>query len=104
VRFGKKRKRTGIRTTKGLDIYRLPHGTTVQNALDGTNGAEHWYYEPGSGPNSREVPITIRPQDLGMLPSLGSRLMCAIGDLVGMDFSEAYEIKASKIYALIEVV
>ena len=48
---------------EGLDIYRLPHGTTVSDARDPNNSdAQHWRYIPG-GP---EVYITITPQDLGI--------------------------------------
>ena len=48
---------------KGLDIYRLPHGTKISDARDANNpDAQHWRYVPG-GP---EVHITIAPQDLGI--------------------------------------
>ena len=47
----------------GLDIYRLPHGTTIADARDpNKSNAQHWYYKP-DGP---EIYITITPQDLGI--------------------------------------
>ena len=66
VQFSKKRKLPGgdkIQDMAGLDIYRLPHGTTIANACDPNNlNAQHWYYKP-DGP---EIYITITPQDLGI--------------------------------------
>jgi hypothetical protein len=47
----------------GLNIYRLPHGTTVLNAINGNNGASKWSYSPTEGQDSE---IHIRPQDLGI--------------------------------------
>ena len=48
---------------EGLDIYRLPHGTTIADAHDVNNpDAEVWQYVPG-GP---ERTIVITPQDLGI--------------------------------------
>lgn len=47
----------------GLDIYRLPHGTTIADAHNVKNpNAEMWHYTPG-GP---EIFILIAPQDLGI--------------------------------------
>jgi hypothetical protein len=46
----------------GLDIYRLPHGTTIEDARNGTKNASHHSYVPG-GP---EYLITITPGDLGI--------------------------------------
>jgi hypothetical protein len=43
----------------GLNIYRLPHGTTVLNAINGNNGASKWSYSPTEGQDSE---IHIRPQ------------------------------------------
>ena len=66
VRFSKKRKLVGgnleTQDMVGLDIYRIPHGATVRNAIDQTNNAQHWRYEPGDP----EILITITPQDLGI--------------------------------------
>jgi hypothetical protein len=46
----------------GLDIYRLPHGTTIMDAKNATNGAEKWTYWPGS----QDRNIIITPSDLGI--------------------------------------
>ena len=69
VRFSKKRPLPGaIEGTKtqdleGLDIFRLPHGTTVNDAINGNNGASKWAYFPTNGLDSE---IHIRPQELGI--------------------------------------
>jgi hypothetical protein len=48
---------------KALNIYRLPHGTTIADARDPNNpNASHYCYFPG-GP---EYLITITPGDLGI--------------------------------------
>jgi hypothetical protein len=49
---------------QGLDIYRLPHGTTIADACDPNNpqNASHYHYVP-TGPEYR---ITITPGDLGI--------------------------------------
>jgi hypothetical protein len=65
VRFSRKRKFEGseIQDIEGLDIYRLPHGTTIADAHNVNNtDAELWHYTPG-GP---ERFIVIAPQDLGI--------------------------------------
>lgn len=69
VKFSKKRPLAGsingskTQDMEGLDIYRLPHGTTIADACNSANpNAKHWQYFPG-GP---EVWITISPQDLGI--------------------------------------
>ena len=68
VRF--KKKRTLADATRGsktqdmggLDVYRLPHGTTVGDAINGTNGASKFTYTPGGG---QDYSIDITPADLG---------------------------------------
>jgi hypothetical protein len=69
VKFSKKRtlqaaiKGSTTQDMDGLDIYRLPHGTTLTDALNPNNlNASHYYYEPG-GP---EHLITITPGNLGI--------------------------------------
>jgi hypothetical protein len=69
VKFSRKRRLEGAikgsetQDMVGLDIYRLPHGTTIADARDPNNpNASHWYYVPG-GP---ECLITITPGDLGI--------------------------------------
>merc|ERR1712176_397083 len=69
VRFSKKRTLAGAikgsktRDMEGLDIYRLPHGTTIAHACDPNNAnAEHWRYVAGG----TEVFITIKPENLGI--------------------------------------
>lgn len=69
VRYSKKRPLPGaIKGTKtqdleGLDIFRLPHGTIVDDAINGRNGASKWAYFPNNGTDSE---IHVRPQDLGI--------------------------------------
>jgi hypothetical protein len=76
---------------QGVDIYRLPHGTTIKQALDPNDpSAQHWYYKPGDP----EVLISIRRKDLGIPQSTRSRFM---NTLFG-NSSDAYTIKASHIY------
>ena len=83
VRFSKKRKlEEAAESPKtqdmvGLDIYRMTHGTTIQDA-------EHWRYEPGG----EEIFITITPQDLGIPP-------------VWAFFCRDYKLKASDIFETI---
>ena len=71
---------------KGLDIYRLSHGTTLTDARDPSNSsAEIMHYTPG-GP---EILIVIKANDLGITGF--SALLC--GD---------YTIKASEVYSEID--
>ena len=69
VRFSKKRtlpnavKGTKTQDMSGLDVYKLPHSTTVDDAIHGRRGATKWTYIPG-GIDSE---IVIGPQDLGIL-------------------------------------
>ena len=88
VRFSRKRKLPGARKGSqtqdmvGLDIYRLAHGTTVDDARDSTNPrAQHWQFAPGG----HEVFITITPQELGITG--GWAWLCG-----------EYKIKASDIF------
>lgn len=69
VRFSRKRTLQGVRKgsrtqdVEGLDIYRLPHGTTMAHARDPNNTkASHWRYDP----NGPKCFITITPGDLGI--------------------------------------
>ena len=67
ARKGSKKKTTTTRDVRGLDIYRLPHGTTIADARDpkknySKNGASYFHYKPG-GP---EYLITITLGDLGI--------------------------------------
>ena len=77
VKFSKKRRLSqavkGSKTQdlEGLDIYRLPWGTTIDNAIHGVNGASKWTYFPNSGSDSE---IHIRPSDLG-ITGFWSRLL-----------------------------
>ena len=69
ARFSKKRRLSGAmkgNTTQdmvGLGIFRLPHGSTVNDAINGNKGASHQTYLPNNGPDSE---IHIRSQDLGI--------------------------------------
>jgi hypothetical protein len=88
VRFSKKRTLAGaIKGSKtqdieGLDIYRLPHGTTIADAQNVNNtDAELWHYTPG-GP---EIIIVIAPQDLGITGTMA--WLCG-----------EYRIKASELF------
>lgn len=88
VRFSRKRtlpgaiKGSNTQDIEGLDIYRLPHGTTIDDARDPNNpNASHWGYVPG-GP---EHFITITPRDLGISGFWG--LLCG-----------EYSIKASDLF------
>jgi hypothetical protein len=47
----------------GLDIYKVPRGTTVANAIANANGAQHIVYTPGQ---VQDVPIVITASDLGV--------------------------------------
>jgi hypothetical protein len=49
--------------TAGLDIYKVPRGTTVANAIANANGAQHIVYTPGQ---AQDVPIVITASDLGV--------------------------------------
>jgi hypothetical protein len=68
AKFSKKRTLAGaIKGSKtqdltGLYIYRLPHGTTITDAKNATNGAEKWTYLP-EGP---DCAIVITPAELGI--------------------------------------
>jgi hypothetical protein len=86
VKFSKKRRLeiNGSETQDmvGLDIYRLPHGTTIADARDPNNpNASLWHYVP-EGP---ECLITITPGDLGITGFWA--LMCG-----------EYRIKASVVF------
>lgn len=68
VRFSKKRplpkavKGSKTQDLEGLDVYRLPKGTRIEDADKGVNGASKWTYFPTGG--DRE--IKILPHDLGI--------------------------------------
>jgi hypothetical protein len=68
VRFKKKRtlanavKGSKTQDIGGLDIYRLPHGTTIEDAINARDGASKFTYVPG-GPDYN---ISISSQDLGL--------------------------------------
>ena len=47
----------------GMDMYRLPHGTTVEDAINGVNGARKFTYVDGGGTDGE---IVITPTDLGL--------------------------------------
>jgi hypothetical protein len=72
AKFSKKRPLEGaIKGSKtqdltGLDIYRLPHGTTIMDAKNATNGAEKWTYSPDSQTDSQDRNIIITPAELGI--------------------------------------
>jgi hypothetical protein len=77
VRFSDKLKMAGLGAPDlvGLDVYRLPHGTTVKQALDpNDSSAEYMCYECG-GP---DVLVSIRAKDLGTMEGSGADYtMCA---------------------------
>ena len=45
----------------GLDIYKVPNGCTVDDALNGINGATHWVYIHGQS----GVVLQIAPTEFG---------------------------------------
>ena len=47
----------------GLDIYKVPRGTTIADAIANANGAQHIVYTPGRG---QDAPIVITASDLGV--------------------------------------
>ena len=71
VRFKKKQtlqnapKGSKTQDMGGLDLYRLPYGTTVDDAINGAGGAIKVTYVPG-GPDQQ---IDITAQDLGFTHS-----------------------------------
>jgi hypothetical protein len=84
-----KKKTVAGKTTRdvlGFDIYRLLHGTTVDQA-------EHWIYKPGDP----EVFVSIRPEDLGIPPTLGTRFIRAMAGQLGSDYGDEYTLEASQI-------
>jgi hypothetical protein len=85
VRFAKKQTLPGATKGKetqsmtGLDIYQLPHGTTVDDAIHGNNGARKWDYYPNKGSDSE---ILISPEDLGIpMPSIWNGYRIQVSDL-----------------------
>ena len=68
AKFSKKRTLNGaVKGTKthdlvGIDIYRLPHNTTTQDAVKNTNGASKWSHKAGD----EDSEIVITPEDLGI--------------------------------------
>ena len=61
VRFkGKKRDRNGRKILRCLDVYRIPHGTTYEDAKANRKGASHSVYAPGG----QDVVMEITAQDL----------------------------------------
>ena len=92
VRFSKKRTLQGATKGKktqdmeGLDIYRLPHGTTLADARNSNNSnAEFLQYTP----NGEEVVIVIKPADLGISGPLA--VLCG-----------EYKLRASEIFHQME--
>ena len=69
VKFSKKRTLQGgkkgskTQDMEGLDIYRLPHGTTIADARDPDNPNASLYHYVPTGP---EYLIRITPGDLGI--------------------------------------
>jgi len=69
VRFDKKRtlpsalKGNKTQDILGLDVYRLPRGTTVDDAISGKKGASKFTYTPRGADQNQTIDIT--PQDLG---------------------------------------
>jgi hypothetical protein len=92
VRFSKKRTLVGaIKGDKtqdmvGLDIYRLSHGTTLDDARDSSNNdAEFMPYTPGG----QEILIVIKPGDLGITGF--AAMLCG-----------SYTLKVSEVFAKME--
>lgn len=76
------------RVATGLNIYRIPRGCTVDDAINGTNGASHFVYTHGQ---MNDVFIEITPEELGfegrwarVSPSfrLSMKELWAIGEFV----------------------
>ena len=51
---------------EGIQIYRQPKGTTLEDALSNRNGAQYWIYKPNDATYSCEVEITVTAEDLGI--------------------------------------
>ena len=52
-----------------MDVYRILRGATVQDAIDGRNGATKKTFTQGAGGN--DVVMTVTAQDLGVPVGLG---------------------------------
>ena len=47
-----------------MDVYRIPRGATIQDAITGSNGATKETFMPGGS----DVVMTVTAQDLGVPP------------------------------------
>jgi hypothetical protein len=99
ARFAKKgkRKADGKYNVIGVDVYRLPHGTTIAQARDpNDSAAQYWRWSPGDD----EIRITVAPEDVGMPQSLTSRSVGAASHLLGVEYNDDFILRASEIYGL----
>ncbi|KAL3915226.1 MAG: hypothetical protein SGILL_005747 [Bacillariaceae sp.] len=62
VRLSSKRLADDRRKLSRMDVYRIPRGTTVQDAIAGRNGATKETFTPGGN----DVVMTVTAQDLGV--------------------------------------
>ena len=68
VKFSKKRPLPGAcegdktQDLQGLGVYRLEHGTAVDDATNNVNGATKWTYSP----HGSDSEIRVRPEDRGI--------------------------------------
>ena len=60
IRTANKRNAIGQKIIRCIDVYRLPHGTTFEDAKASQNGASHHRFFPGQP----DVVVEITPQDL----------------------------------------
>jgi hypothetical protein len=58
----KRRTRDGRKKVTKIDVYRIPHGATVEDAIANRNGASLTSYTPGQ----QDVTMEITAQDLGI--------------------------------------
>jgi hypothetical protein len=62
VRTKAKRNAAGHKIIRGVDVYRLPRGTTFADAKANRHGATHVIYTPGQA----DVTVEVTAQDLGI--------------------------------------
>ena len=77
----------------GFDIYYLPAGPFLENAVNGTKGAKHVVYSHG-GP---DVLVTVTEQDLG---GVKLTLWQSIKHFLLVDRSKDFELSMAELYGI----
>jgi hypothetical protein len=67
---------------QGIQIYRQPKGTTLEDALSNQKGAHYWIYKPNDAIYSRQVEITVTAEDLGIVGLEAWYFRCRVGNMV----------------------